>query len=161
MGPLRESALWLFLAALVLGVGQAAPIPGTVDTDARNPLFAQSAAQILLREFQNPDVSFLLLQARTGTVLAARWDDPDQPIPLGSLIKPFIALAYGEEHQFRYPIHECKGQCRRLLAAPRTWRGRHYFRRRQLVQFVFPDADSKYDQLRCCALSSAIRFRPP
>jgi hypothetical protein len=113
MGPLRESALWLFLAALVLGAGQAAPIPGTVDTAARNPLFAQSAAQILLREFQNPDVSFLLLQARTGTVLAARWDDPDQPIPLGSLIKPFIALAYGEEHQFRYPIHECKGQAGR------------------------------------------------
>jgi cell division protein FtsI/penicillin-binding protein 2 len=78
-------------------------------TPARNSLFAQSAAQILEREFAGREVSFLLLDARTGAVLASRWNGADRPIPLGSLVKPFIALAYGEEHQFHYPPHVCKG----------------------------------------------------
>jgi cell division protein FtsI/penicillin-binding protein 2 len=51
-----------------------------------------------------------LLDARTGTLLASHWDNPEQPIPLGSLIKPFVAVAYGEAHQFSYPTHLCKGQ---------------------------------------------------
>ncbi len=46
---------------------------------------------------------------QTGTLLASHWDDAEQPIPLGSLVKPFIALAYGEEHQFHYPTHVCTG----------------------------------------------------
>jgi hypothetical protein len=75
----------------------------------RNSLFAQSAAQILQREFTGREVSFLLLDVQTGDLLASRWDNPDQPIPLGSLVKPFVALAYGEEHQFHYPIHVCRG----------------------------------------------------
>jgi cell division protein FtsI/penicillin-binding protein 2 len=75
----------------------------------RNSLFAQSAAQILQREFTGREVSFLLLDVKTGALLASRWDNPDQPIPLGSLVKPFVALAYGEEHQFHYPIHVCRG----------------------------------------------------
>lgn len=79
------------------------------NTCARNLLFAQSAAQILEREFAGREVSFLLLDARTGTVLASRWDGADRHIPLGSLVKPFIALAYGEGHQFHYPAHVCKG----------------------------------------------------
>jgi cell division protein FtsI/penicillin-binding protein 2 len=79
-------------------------------TGARNSLYVQSAAQVLQREFQSREVSFLLLDARTGTLVASRWDNPAQPIPLGSLIKPFIALAYAEEHQFRYPNHMCKGE---------------------------------------------------
>jgi cell division protein FtsI/penicillin-binding protein 2 len=80
------------------------------NTAARNSLFTQSAAQILQREFTDRDVSFLLIDVQTGVVLASRWDNADQPIPLGSLVKPFIALAYGEEHQFRYPIHVCRGE---------------------------------------------------
>ena len=79
------------------------------NTATRNSLFTQSAAQILQREFTGRDVSFLLVDVQTGAVLASRWDNADQPIPLGSLVKPFIALAYGEEHQFHYPIHTCRG----------------------------------------------------
>jgi cell division protein FtsI/penicillin-binding protein 2 len=75
----------------------------------RNSLFAQSAAQILQREFTGREVSFLLLDVQTGALLTSRWDNVNQPIPLGSLVKPFIALAYGEEHQFHYPIHVCRG----------------------------------------------------
>lgn len=75
----------------------------------RNSLFAQSAAQILQREFAGREVSFILLDVQTGAVLSSRWDNADQPIPLGSLVKPFAAVAYGEEHQFRYPTHVCRG----------------------------------------------------
>jgi len=75
-----------------------------------NSLYAQGAAQLLGREFQRGNLSFLLLDAWTGALLASHWDDPDQPIPMGSLIKPFVALAYGDAHQSRYPIHQCKGE---------------------------------------------------
>ncbi len=72
-------------------------------------LFAQSASQALQRDFPSDDISFLLLDAQTGAVLASRWDHPETPIPLGSLVKPFIALAYGELHEFKYPAHICRG----------------------------------------------------
>jgi hypothetical protein len=72
-------------------------------------LFAQSASQSLNRDFPSADVSFLLLDAQTGAILASRWDHPETPIPLGSLVKPFIALAYGELHEFKYPTHICRG----------------------------------------------------
>jgi len=87
-------------------------------------LFVQSAAGKLEREFaacvesaaptaekcrQLSDVSFLLLDAHSGALLASRWPNPEVPIPLGSLVKPITALAYGESHQFRYPTHICRG----------------------------------------------------
>lgn len=75
----------------------------------RPSLFAQSAAETLNRNFPAREISFLLLDARTGEILAARWDDPNLPIPLGSLAKPFAALAYGEHHDLRYPKHTCRG----------------------------------------------------
>jgi cell division protein FtsI/penicillin-binding protein 2 len=80
--------------------GAARPVP---------TLFAQSAAATLAREFSSPDISFLLVDVHSGAVLAARWDNPEKPIPLGSLVKPFTALAYGEHHDFQYPVHVCRG----------------------------------------------------
>ena len=91
----------------------AASSPNPFPLDASIPqtsLYAQSAAQVLQREFQSREVSYLLLDARTGAMLASHWDNPQQPIPLGSLIKPFIAVAYGEAHEFRYPAHLCTGE---------------------------------------------------
>jgi cell division protein FtsI/penicillin-binding protein 2 len=72
-------------------------------------LFEQSAGQTLSRDFSSSGVSYLLLDAQTGSVLASRWDQPEKPIPLGSLVKPFVALAYGEHHNFLYPVHSCRG----------------------------------------------------
>jgi cell division protein FtsI/penicillin-binding protein 2 len=72
-------------------------------------LFAQAAGQALEHEFPNQDISFLLLDAHTGQLIASRWEQLDYPIALGSLAKPFAALAYGEEHDFRYPVHHCRG----------------------------------------------------
>lgn len=78
-------------------------------TAAPTSLFAQSAAQVLNRHFPDSNVSFLLLDAHNGQLLISRWDKANTPIPLGSLVKPFAALAYGKQHAFRYPTHTCRG----------------------------------------------------
>ena len=77
--------------------------------DYREVFFAQSAERLLNREFTGGDLSFLLFDALTGEVLVSRWTNPDLPIPMGSLLKPFVALAYGQQHGFGYPKHHCGG----------------------------------------------------
>jgi cell division protein FtsI/penicillin-binding protein 2 len=66
--------------------------------------------QVLEREFSGSNVSYLLLDANSGVLLASHWENSGKPIPLGSLVKPFTALAYAGAHDFRYPIYECQGQ---------------------------------------------------
>jgi hypothetical protein len=44
--------------------------------DSRSSLFAQSVSQVLNRDFPNRNISFLVFDAQTGTVLASRWDTP-------------------------------------------------------------------------------------
>lgn len=99
--------LWwaIVLAALAAPLRPAEPAPAPPDA-----LFSQSAARILARDFSSPQVSYLLLDARSGAVLAARWDDLQQPVPVGSLIKPFTALAYGAGHHYDFPIYRCDGR---------------------------------------------------
>jgi cell division protein FtsI/penicillin-binding protein 2 len=77
---------------------------------AAKSLFSQSAVLVLEREFPSSDISYLLFDARNGTLLSSRWDDPSKPIPLGSLVKPFTALAYGETHENQFPTHVCRGE---------------------------------------------------
>ncbi len=97
--------IWLSLSSS----GERAGTSLSAGSRTSQSLFAQSAAEILKRNFQSRDISFLLLDARTGELLASRWDHPATPIPLGSLVKPFTALAYGEQHNFKYPPHTCRG----------------------------------------------------
>ena len=101
-------AFGICLLALLPSSGRASP-PASAPTNSSATLFAQSAAEALNRAFSSRDISFLFLDARSGELLASRWDHPDLPIPLGSLVKPFTALAYGEQHDFRYPAHTCRG----------------------------------------------------
>jgi cell division protein FtsI/penicillin-binding protein 2 len=94
----------LLLAILIV------PSRGRSNAGARSAsLFAQSASQALNRDFPDKNVSFLVIDAHTGDILASRWDQPETPIPLGSLLKPFAALAYGQHHNFHYPTHICRG----------------------------------------------------
>ena len=109
MVAIRSIPLALALVVLSLSSGRAGPATPEPPTASSMSLFAQSAAQALDRDFPSRDISFLLLDARTGRRLAVRWDHPDVPIPMGSLVKPFVALAYGEQHDFRYPEHKCRG----------------------------------------------------
>jgi cell division protein FtsI/penicillin-binding protein 2 len=53
--------------------------------------------------------SYLLVSVATQEVIEAHWDDRDRPLAIGSLIKPFTALAYAETHRFTYPTLECRG----------------------------------------------------
>jgi cell division protein FtsI/penicillin-binding protein 2 len=55
-------------------------------------------------------MSYLLCDAAHGTVLAIDWRDADVAVPLGSLVKPFTAIAYGQRHRMRFPAHECTGE---------------------------------------------------
>jgi hypothetical protein len=107
MGSVRNFVIVALLLCFPVARGRGEP---RTDCESVQPtLFEQSAAQTLSRNFSGPGISFLLLDARTGAVLASRWDNPERPVPLGSLVKPFTALAYGEHHAFHYPVHQCRG----------------------------------------------------
>ena len=93
-----------------LGSAQSSFVPSSDSDTQSSTLFLQSAGSTLEREFATRDLSFLLLDARTGNVAASHWDDPGKRIPLGSLVKPFTALAYAEAHDSEYPLHVCKGK---------------------------------------------------
>jgi stage II sporulation protein D len=56
-----------------------------------------------------PGFSYLLVDISSQRVIDARWDDLERPLAIGSLIKPFTALAYGDTHRFTYPTFTCRG----------------------------------------------------
>jgi cell division protein FtsI/penicillin-binding protein 2 len=103
----RHFLLFLFLGFLTAPAFSRQSEP---TSSATRSLFAQSTVEILQRNYARSETSYLLLDARSGAVLASHWENSDQPIPLGSLVKPFTALAYAGGHDFRYPIYECKGK---------------------------------------------------
>jgi hypothetical protein len=111
---LRIASVLVLAAALLAppSLHSAQSHPGVAQNPPAPPksLFAQSAIQLLAREFPNPDISFLLFDARSGALLSSRWDDPQRPIPLGSLVKPFTALAYAAQHNYQFPAHVCRGE---------------------------------------------------
>src|SRR5712691_2651047 len=107
-------AAGLFVATLATTTGLSGLSDATSpDQDSPSPtksLFSQSAVLVLEREFSSSDVSYLLLDARSGVLLSSHWEDPAKPIPLGSLVKPFTAITYGETHQNQFPNHICQGE---------------------------------------------------
>ena len=54
-------------------------------------LFDQSVAKVLHRNF--PEAQYILVATGTNTVLDSRWIGSDLPSAMGSLVKPFTALA--------------------------------------------------------------------
>jgi cell division protein FtsI/penicillin-binding protein 2 len=126
------------LAFAVLVVLFAGSPASRSQTQSSGSLFAQSARKVLAREFTAPGTSYILLDARSGEVIVQRWDNADNPIPLGSLVKPFTALAYGEQHAYQYPVHICRGK------ATGCW---------------FPRGHGKVDLTRAIAYSCNSYFR--
>lgn len=98
----------LILGPLLFTLGL--PVHAQSPPSPPKSLFNQAAVLVFNREFSSKDISFLLLDARTGTVISSRWQDASRPIPLGSLVKPFTALAYAEHHNFEYPALFCRGE---------------------------------------------------
>jgi len=83
------------------------PLALNAATSAR--LQDQSIALEIDRAFADARVSYLLLDAADARIIAARWVDPETPVPVGSLLKPFAAMAYGETHGQQFPRLLCKG----------------------------------------------------
>jgi cell division protein FtsI/penicillin-binding protein 2 len=67
-------------------------------------------AFILAVHAANAQTSYVLLDATSKTVIAIDWHAADVPVPVGSLVKPFTAIAYGQRHRMRFPVYECTGQ---------------------------------------------------
>jgi cell division protein FtsI/penicillin-binding protein 2 len=78
-------------------------------TLAASSLPEQSISLLLDRSFPEQRLSYLLLDAPTGRLICSRWNDAQQSVPVGSLVKPFTALAYGRTHGFVFPEFTCKG----------------------------------------------------
>lgn len=71
-------------------------------------LHSQFAAAVLARDFTSPDLSYLLLNDK-GQIVAQRWPEAAKETPVGSLIKPFLAVAYGQTHE-SFPEYHCYGK---------------------------------------------------
>jgi len=108
---MKKVAIFALLLLVAGTAGFSGSPPAAPDLAARSAaLRQQSTARLLEQRFPEPDLSYLLLDARTGDLIAARWENASQPVPMGSLLKPFTALAYGEAHSFHYPEYVCRGQ---------------------------------------------------
>src|SRR3954470_23100460 len=68
-------------------------------------LYDQSIEKVLDRQFRDSAISYLLLNTATGEVVAQRWQRPERPVPAGSLVKPFVALAASSNGKF--PVLTC------------------------------------------------------
>ena len=88
---------------LILALLQVRAQPSAAGQD----LHAQSAAAVLARDFADPNLSYLLLD-QDGQVMAQRWEESERDIPVGSLTKPFMAVAYGRTHR-SFPKFRCTG----------------------------------------------------
>jgi beta-lactamase class D len=103
MDPLRTEP---FQRAALVGSLLIAVCLAPAQTAHETP-FSQGAKAVLERNFPSPNLSYLLLDA-SGIVLAERWP-ASAPISPGSLVKPFLAIAYGEQHGDRFPTVRCLG----------------------------------------------------
>ena len=72
-------------------------------------LYDQSVCRLLRERYTSGDLSYILVDAATRRVIATRWDAVTEPVPVGSLVKPFLALAYAQKHEYRYPTFFCRG----------------------------------------------------
>ena len=97
---------WIMTALCVLvfyAPHRAAPVAGP-----KQDLHTQAASAVLARDFNDRDLSYLLLD-ENGEVMAQRWEHVERDLPIGSLAKPFLAVAYGQTHP-SYPEFRCTGK---------------------------------------------------
>jgi hypothetical protein len=96
-------AQWAALGtSFLLSFACPAPAQATHETQ-----FSLGAKAVLERHFAGKDISYLLMDA-SGSVVAERWSS-QRPISPGSLVKPFLAVAYGEQHGNHFPTVRCLG----------------------------------------------------
>ena len=102
--PFRSRAAWfaLLLVAMVPMRAQ----------EASPDLYAQATQTMLDRSFPSAQMEYVLLDARSRKTIAVRWEHGENPVPVGSLLKPFVALAYGRMlgSARRFPTVVCHGK---------------------------------------------------
>ena len=72
---------------------KATPFTGSSPTPS---LYGQATEAMLNRSFPSPRIEYLLLDLHNGQTIAMRWPHSENPIPVGSLLKPFVAAAYAK-----------------------------------------------------------------
>jgi len=98
---LRRIISGAVIAALLIFCSWSAP------QAQETPLFDLAAKADLERSFPDSNLSYLLIDG-SGKVMAQRWADAEAISP-GSLVKPFLAIAYGEQHGGEFPKVRCLG----------------------------------------------------
>lgn len=74
-------------------------------------LGAESLSAILSRQLPM-EADYIVVETRSpAEVAGARWEGYDQPLAMGSLLKPLIAVSYAARHGYVYPIFTCRGRC--------------------------------------------------
>lgn len=91
------------LGVLLLAVTVAIP------SSSGDGLFGQVIEKLLNEKYPREEISYLLLDTQSGAPLASRWKDSETPVPVGSLIKPFTAMAYLRNHS-PAPEFTCTGE---------------------------------------------------
>jgi cell division protein FtsI/penicillin-binding protein 2 len=111
-----RGALILFACATFVLVASL-DLPHLNATAPGNPSSAPLSSNLLFREllkrdFSQSDLSYIALDLQTDSLIASHWNGIEGAIPIGSLVKPFVAVAYAEAHGFRFPLHNCvAGTC--------------------------------------------------
>ncbi len=107
---LRGRLAILALAAFGLACMESSHLQAADETGkAADAVFAHTASQRLDQEFPAADTSYLLYDLRRQVEIASRWEDSSKAIPVGSLVKPFTAIAFAEGHNFLFPEFKCSG----------------------------------------------------
>jgi hypothetical protein len=108
MGTLKKNVCLLTLAFMVGSIAGNGGVPSGNALAASTSFYGQSATALFERKFADENLSYMLFDIRSGELLASRWDDAARPIPVGSLVKPFTALAYANAHT-GFPQYVCRG----------------------------------------------------
>ena len=77
-------------------------------TLAASSLLGPAVDSYLSGKASNTEISCVLSTTGGREVIYSRWADFNRPVPVGSLVKPFTALAYAASHGGRFPRIECK-----------------------------------------------------
>ena len=105
---LASVALSFVLLNCSLAHGQLAAAASVTTPTSLRAQSTQSALTQRWPRATNPRLSWLVLDLTNGLIVAHQGSDPDLPIPVGSLTKPFLALAYARTHN-AFPHLTCRG----------------------------------------------------
>lgn len=109
----------LALSPMMVLAAYAQPV-GKAQQPAAQDLYEQATQAMLDRDFASPRIEYLLLDLRSRQTIAMRWAHPERAVPVGSLLKPFVALAYrqvqasstqpGSLMRHEFPVIRCHGK---------------------------------------------------